>query len=116
MKSPNLVQSFVHAWRGLRYTFTQERNFRIQVVIGLIVVAVMFLLPFAVWERVILLAVIMFVLVLELLNTSIEHLIDLVTPRLHQYVKEVKDVMAGAVLLASMFAAIIGAVIFWSHV
>jgi diacylglycerol kinase len=58
----------------------------------------------------------MFVLVLELLNTSIEHLVDLVKPRLNEYVKEVKDVMAGAVLLASVFAVIIGAVIFWGHV
>ncbi len=76
----------------------------------------MFLLPLILWERVILLTVILAVLVLELLNTGIERLIDLLKPRLDDYVKDVKDVMAAAVLLASFFAVVIGIVIFWPHI
>lgn len=115
MKPPSLFRSFAHALRGLRYAFHRERSFRVQLLAGIVVLFLMGVLPLTGWERVILLAIIMFVLVLELLNTSIEHMVDLVKPRLNEYVGEVKDLMAGAVLLASVFAVIIGAVIFWPH-
>ncbi len=55
------------------------------------------------------------VLVAELLNTAFEHLCDVVQPELHASVKAAKDVAAGAVLVASIGAAVIGALIFWPY-
>ncbi|HEU0050878.1 MAG TPA: diacylglycerol kinase family protein [Patescibacteria group bacterium] len=115
MKGTDFFRSFRHAARGFSYAFHMERNFRVQCIIAVLVLIALFLVPLAIWERVILLSMIMTVLVLELLNTGIERLIDLLKPRLDEYVKDVKDVMAAAVLLASIFAVIIGVVIFWPH-
>ncbi|MDO8584216.1 MAG: diacylglycerol kinase [bacterium] len=115
MKMPSFLRSFGHAFRGFAFAFRMERNFRVQVAVGACVLAAALLLPFAPWERVILFAMIMAVLVLELLNTGMERLIDLLKPRLDDYVKDVKDVMAAAVLLASVFAVMIGVVIVWPH-
>ncbi len=115
MKIPSLVRSFIHAFRGLVLAFRMERNFRIQIGVAVIVFVCMWIFPLAAWQRVILLSISVFVLVLELLNTSIERVVDLAKPRLDAYARDVKDVMAGAVLLASIFAVMIGAVIFWPY-
>ena len=115
MNPPNIFRSFAHAARGFAYAFKMERNFRIQSCIAFLVLVLTVVLPLATWERVVLISMVMAVLVLELLNTGIERLIDLVKPRLDAYVKDVKDVMAAAVLLASVFAVIVGCVIFWPH-
>lgn len=111
-----LTQSIVHAWRGLRLAFRTERSFRIQSAFALAVLAAMFIFPLGRFERAVLLVAIATVLVLELLNSSVERLVDLFKPRLHEYAKDVKDLMAAAVLLASFFAACIGALIFWPFV
>ena len=66
------------------------------------------------WRWVVLAIVI--VLATELLNTAFEHLCDVVQPELHASVKAAKDVAAGAVLVTSIGAAVIGAMVFWPHV
>lgn len=76
----------------------------------------MALIPLSTLERVILLLAIASVLVLELLNSMIERLVDLVKPRLHGYVRDIKDLMAAAVLVASLFALAVGSIIFFPHV
>ncbi len=86
-----------------------------QVAAAILVLAASVAVPLALWERVMILVVIMAVLVLELLNSSIERVVDLVKPRLHAYAGDIKDLMAGAVLIASLFALVIGVVVFWSH-
>ncbi|MDP3793804.1 MAG: diacylglycerol kinase [Candidatus Uhrbacteria bacterium] len=109
------MRSFKHAWRGLRVAFRAEQSFRIQSVAALAVVVALFIFPLSETERWILLVVTMFILVLELLNSSIERMADLMKPRLDEHVAEVKDLMAGAVLLASCFAFVIGWIIFWPY-
>jgi undecaprenol kinase len=112
MSQPSWLRSFGHAWRGLLVCFRGERSFRVQVAVALAVTASMFIFPLTRNERLILLVVIAWVLVLELMNSSVERLVDIFKPRLDEYAKEVKDLMAGAVLLASLFALVIGAMIF----
>ncbi|MFH1430007.1 MAG: diacylglycerol kinase, partial [Candidatus Uhrbacteria bacterium] len=68
------------------------------------------------WEWAVLVIVSGSVLVLECCNSAMERLIDLLKPRLHGYVKEVKDVMAGAVLIASLVAVAVGVVIFAPYI
>jgi len=107
--------SFVHAWRGLRVAFRTEQSFRIQVAFGLAVFAAIWILPLSATERVILLLAIAAVLVLELLNSMVERMVDLFKPRLHEYVRDIKYLMAATVLLASLFAALVGFMILWPH-
>ncbi|MBP7061150.1 MAG: diacylglycerol kinase [Candidatus Moranbacteria bacterium] len=52
------------------------------------------------------------VLILELVNTALERVMDILKPRVHPYARVVKDVMAGAVFIASCGAFIVGVIIF----
>lgn len=109
MKGMN--QSFHAAWRGFLRAFKGERTFRVMVALALVVVILVSTLPLASGERLMLLLVTGLVLVLELLNTMVERFVDLMKPRLSAYVRDVKDLMAAAVLVAAIFAALIGLMI-----
>lgn len=101
-----------HALHGLKYAFRQERNFRIEITFGLLAIALSILLPLSATERLGVYGVIALVLTLELINTAIERMIDMMKPHLHPYVKIVKDLMAGAVLIVAFFALLVGGIVF----
>lgn len=107
--------SFSHAWRGLRLAFATERSFRIQTAAALAIVFLVTLMPLANWERILLLVATAAVLVLELVNSTVERLVDLFKPRLHAYVRDIKDLMAAAVLVASAFSLVVGLLVLWPH-
>lgn len=109
------TQSFSHAWRGLLLAFRTERSFRLQVAAAIGVLFLCLAVPFRGWERALLLLATASVLVLELLNSMVERLTDLVKPRMHAYVRDIKDLMAAAVLIASLFAAALGVLILWPY-
>lgn len=110
-----LKRSFVDAWRGIVYVFRKEQNFRIQVVIGLFILSTIVFLPLRPWEIVVLILLVMMVLTMEILNTTLENFSDLFKPRVHPYVGIIKDLMAGAVLITSLGALIIGLIILLPH-
>lgn len=110
-----LLHSFRDAKNGLSFTFKNEQNFRIQILISFLVLVAAFVFPIKIWEIILLVMLIVFVLVMELLNTAIENFADLLKPRLHHYVSVIKDVMAAAVLLTAIGSAIIGVIIFLPH-
>lgn len=107
----SLRSSVGHAWRGLLLAYRSERSFRIQTAAALAVIAFVIVLPLKDWERVLLLVATAAVLVLELLNSMLERLVDLVKPRMHGYVRDIKDLMAAAVLVTAGFAAVVGLII-----
>lgn len=110
-----VTESFSHAWRGLRLAFATERSFRIQVAAALVVIALVVIFPLVGWERILLLVATAAVLVLELVNSTVERLVDLFKPRLHAYVRDIKDLMAAAVLVASAFSLVVGLLVLWPH-
>jgi len=103
------------ALRGLKTVFKSEQNFRIQILVGLMVVILAVFFPLKIWEIILLILLLVQVLVMELLNTALEYFTDLLKPRLHHYVLLIKDVMAAAVLLIALGAAAIGLIIFLPH-
>lgn len=107
-----LMQSFVYAKKGLIYTLKNEQNFRIQIIIGCLVIIAMLVLHVEVWQSIVLLLLITLVLVLELINTIFEKIVDILKPRIHFYVEIIKDIMAAAVLIASVGAVLIAGLIF----
>lgn len=111
-----LLRSFTHAARGLATVFRSEQNFRIQLGVAFFVFIAMFLLPTTRAEKVALVVVASWVLVLELLNSVLERFIDLVKPRLHEYAREIKDLMAAAVLLTSIVSVVVGVLILYPYV
>ncbi|MFA5129717.1 MAG: diacylglycerol kinase [Patescibacteria group bacterium] len=111
----SLGKSFRAAVRGFVHTFAHERTFQVMVAMALGVLIVASLLPLGAGEKGILLLVTGLVLVLELVNTMVERLVDLLKPRLSSYVQDVKDVMAAAVFVGSLFACIIGVTILFPY-
>lgn len=110
-----LSTSFVRALSGLKSAFVEEQNFKIQSFFGLVVLAAAFLLRLPLSDFVILVLAILFLLVFELINSAAERIIDVIHPRVHNYAKIIKDMMAGAVLLASCITLIIVIAVFVKH-
>ncbi|OGH69261.1 MAG: hypothetical protein A2754_00185 [Candidatus Magasanikbacteria bacterium RIFCSPHIGHO2_01_FULL_47_8] len=115
MSAQRLHQSFIDAWHGLKYVFNTEQNFRIQVIASLFALGASIYFPLHAWEVVLIILLIVMVLTMELLNTALEKFSDLLKPRLHHYVGVIKDIMAGAVLLTSLAALLVGLIIFLPH-
>jgi undecaprenol kinase len=109
---PRIIKSFSAAARGLGHVFKSEQNFRIQVVAGMVVILGVIFLPLQTWEAILVILLVLLVLLVEILNTVFEYFSDLLKPRLHHYVYVIKDLMAGAVLLTSIVAVVIGLIIF----
>ncbi|MFH0818865.1 MAG: diacylglycerol kinase [Patescibacteria group bacterium] len=107
-----LQRSFKYAMHGLVYVFKNEQNFRIQLTIGLVVILAILFFKVQAWQAIVLLMLITLVLVLELINTIFERIIDILKPRIHSYVEIIKDIMAAAVLIASFGATVIALLIF----
>ncbi len=110
-----LSASFSAAGRGVLRAFALERTFRVMVFFALVMLILISTVPLSLGERLTILLITGLMLVLELMNTMVERLIDLLKPRLSTYVRDVKDYMAAAVFVAALFAAMIGAVIFVPH-
>lgn len=108
-------KSLKYALRGIGQVMRQEHSFRLQLVAAVVVFVAVFLLPLDVWERVVLLLLVAAVLVLEVINSIFERLSDGLKPRLNEMVKDVKDMMAGAVLITSLTAALIAVMILWPY-
>lgn len=67
-------------------------------------------------EAVVLILVIAGVLIMELFNTVMERVVDILKPRIHPYARLIKDLMAASVLLASLLAIFIGILIFYPYI
>jgi diacylglycerol kinase len=108
-------QSFKYAYKGLVYVFKNEQSFRLQLLVSVVVILMMLYFQVSRKEAVLLVIVIMNVLVLEMINTAVEKLVDMLKPRIHFYAKIIKNIMATAVLLASVGAVVIGLIVFWPY-
>ena len=111
--SSNLLKSFKYAFSGISYVLKTSRNFKIQLIFAVTSLMIGFLLQISQSNYVILIATIISVLILEILNTSIESIVDLVVKKeFNSLAKISKDTSAGAVLLASINSVIIAVYIF----
>ena len=107
MKNQPLLKRFQYATHGVVAAFRHESNFRLQLVLGLLAIAITLALdPPLVWTA---LVVIMIgaVLAAELVNTALEHALDAVHPDVSPLVKIAKDCSAAAVLILSVTAVVV---------
>jgi diacylglycerol kinase len=111
----SLFKSFGFAFDGLKAAILRGRNFRIQIAIGIAacVLGTIVKLSFPEWLDLVI--VITLVLILELVNTSIEALVDLISPEIQEKAKVAKDLAAATVLVASIGSLIIGMLLFLPH-
>jgi len=109
-----LIKAFGYALKGIGLSLKQ-RNFKIQLVCAVGVVALGLYFGITVTEWCILLICIALVLALEILNSALEYLVDLVSPGFNETAGKIKDFSAGAVLVMAIMAALVGILIFWKY-
>ena len=102
----------VCALNGIRYALQSERNIRIHLVIFFLAILAAWLLQISKIEFLLILGISAVTFSLEMVNTAVERLADRVTPEYDKQIGLVKDVMAGAVMVSSLFAIVIGVVVF----
>lgn len=112
LKPMIFFKSVAHALRGIRVVFKSEQSFKIQSLAAVCVVGLAFFFDVTFYEWIVLLVLIGTVLSLELVNSIFERIVDAFKPRIHPTVRDVKDIMAAAVLVMSLLALVVGGMIF----
>lgn len=108
----NLLVSFRYAWAGISYAFTTQRNFRVHTLVATIALSLSWYLGLQPVEVAVIGLTIAAVMALELVNTALESVVDLtVKQTYHELAKVAKDCAAGAVLIASIAAVVIAALL-----
>jgi Diacylglycerol kinase len=106
------IKSILFAFQGIKQFFSRDRNGRIQTVIGITAIVLGFIVSLSSFQWMLVLFCIGLVISLEMINSAIEKYCDLVTTDFHPGIKIIKDVAAGAVLVASLMSLVIGLIIF----
>lgn len=109
----SFLKGFWYALRGVAGCICSERNMRVHIVISLYVLYFCQYYRFSVTRYALLIAVIAFVLALELMNTAVERACDSITKDKHPLIKLAKDAAAGAVLVGAIASVVIGVLMFW---
>jgi diacylglycerol kinase len=110
------IQSVGYALQGIRVAFIDQRNLKIQLSIALLAVGAGFYFRISGAEWCLILLSTGLVLGLELMNTALENLVDLVTRERLPLAGKIKDIAAGAVFIASFMAAVVGVLIFRKYI
>lgn len=107
-----LIRSFWVAFQGIGLVLRTERNFQIHsVCLGLVLgLGVFFSISQSEWIFILLISAV--VLSLEMINTALEKTMNFIHPEKHDAVKKIKDIAAGSVLIAAIFAVAIALIIF----
>ncbi|MGM9876626.1 MAG: diacylglycerol kinase family protein [Bacilli bacterium] len=104
--------SIKNCLEGINFVITNESNFKKEIVIGIIALLLSYILKISRIEFIIILIMIALVLTSEIINTSIEKVVDLYTKDYNNLAKIAKDVSAGSVLVMSIFSLLVGVIIF----
>jgi diacylglycerol kinase len=107
-----LNKTFITAFSGIKYFFKTERNGKIQAGVSLITIISGLYLNLNAYEWIVIVLCIGSVLALEMINTALEHLCNMVHKDYHPSIKIIKDVAAGAVLIFSIISVVAGLIIF----
>ena len=111
-RAKNPLRSFEYAVSGVVHTFRTQRNMRVHFFTVVLVLASGLLFRLGKLEMLILLFTASLVLVAEMFNTAVEVVVDMITQNYHPAAKFAKDIAAGAVLIASINAVVVGCVLF----
>lgn len=116
MTQIRLARSFAVAVRGFWYELVEERNIKIQMMIALYAIGFSIFLDIPRTSFLLILSVSFLVVILELLNTGFEKMIDVISPEYDKDLGRVKDILAAAVLLSSILSVIVGVFILYKPV
>ena len=111
LKNKNFFDAFGKALSGIWYSIKTQKNIRIQILIAILVIIAGFIFKLSIIEWLFICFAIMFVFITEVINTSIETVVDMYTKEYNELAKIAKDVASGAVLLAAFNSVIVAALI-----
>ncbi|MCX6198485.1 MAG: diacylglycerol kinase family protein [Bacteroidetes bacterium] len=111
-----LIKSFGYALKGLFFALKEQQNMRIHAVAILVVTIAGIFLGLTAIEWSVIALTFSSVIVAEMFNTAIEDLVDLVSPDFNKKAGRIKDIAAGAVLLAAIVATVVGVYIFGNKI
>ncbi|BDH62264.1 diacylglycerol kinase [Lysinibacillus sp. PLM2] len=106
-----LIKSFGYAFQGI-FSALKQQNMKIHVGTMLIVIIAALLTGLSLLEWLIIIIVISLVIGAEMINSAIESVVDLASPKIHPLAKQAKDIAAGAVLVFAITSVIVGLLIF----
>ncbi|MBB5324752.1 undecaprenol kinase [Anoxybacillus tepidamans] len=107
---------FLYAWSGIVTAAKEETHMKIHLTFAAVAMVFAFVFHISIQEWLVLLLTIGVVISLEMVNTAIERVVDLVTKDVHPLAKAAKDIAAGAVFVAAVMAVAVGLIIFWPYV
>ncbi len=110
-----LFRSFGHAARGLRRLIATEQNARVHFFLACIAGILAIWLDVTQVEAALLFFSIVLVFAIEIINTAVEKLLDVVHPERHDQIAYVKDALAGSVLIAAVIALVVAWLVFVPH-
>lgn len=110
------MRSFANAWRGFTLAIRTQRNMQIHLAAAAVVLIIGFYFSFTVTEWCLVIITIGLVMGIEVLNTSIEELVNFVSPEKRKEAKRIKDLAAGAVMIAAIAALAVGLVLVFNKV
>jgi diacylglycerol kinase (ATP) len=105
----------INSWNGLIYAFKEESAFRQELALSLILIPLAIYLPVTPIEKILLIASVILVLIIELLNSSVEAAIDRISFEVHDLSKRAKDFGSAAVMLALLLCALTWAIVLSEH-
>ncbi len=106
------IQSFGYAGRGIGLVVSKEANMKIHLAVAVLVVMAGFYFQISIAEWIACLFCFGLVFTTEMINTAIENVVDLASPKQHELARNAKDIAAGAVLVSAIVSAAIGLIIF----
>ena len=112
MRKPPIYKSFGNAIKGAVWMLRSERNFQIEVLALIINLLMIVYLQVSELEAALILVVSFSVLSLEILNTCVEKVCDIIQPDFDERIKIIKDMAAGSVFLMAMASVVVGVLIY----
>ncbi len=103
-----IINKFKYAFQGLIHGFKYDSSIRIQFFFAFVAILVSFIMKFTLEEFAVILLFCALIIGLEFTNSTVERIMNLEEPEISRSVKHIKDMAAAGVLVASIFAAIVG--------
>jgi diacylglycerol kinase (ATP) len=103
----HFFKNFKYAREGFLEVLKKETSFKIEVILAVFLTFVAIFLPYPLYAKLILIGVLLIPLMVELLNSAIERVVDMVTQEYHELAKYAKDAAAAAVMLSLTFCAVV---------
>jgi len=94
----HLFKNTQYAIEGFVHAFKTETSFKLELLVAIFIIPIIFISPFELWQQMILLCTYFLILIVELLNSAVENVVDLVTKEIHPLAKSAKDIGATAVM------------------